>query len=59
MALRARSNLVPYYASELKQRWQKMLESIFEVADLLIDAKNIAQKFAPSSGEVSIADVTM
>jgi hypothetical protein len=39
MPPRARSNLVPYYASEIKQRWQKVLESIFEVADLLIEAK--------------------
>jgi hypothetical protein len=39
MALRARSNLVPYYASEIKARWQKVLESIFEVADLLKQAK--------------------
>jgi len=36
MMPKGRSNLVPYYASELKQRWQKVLESIFAVADLLM-----------------------
>jgi hypothetical protein len=40
MAPKARSNLVPYYASEIKVRWQKVLESIFEVADLLVQAKD-------------------
>jgi hypothetical protein len=48
MAPKARSNLVPYYASEIKQRWQKVLESIFAVADLLIEAK---QKLDPRDWE--------
>jgi hypothetical protein len=48
MAPRARSNLVPYYASEIKQRWQKVLESIFEVADLLREAK---KKLDPTDWE--------
>jgi hypothetical protein len=48
MAPRARSNLVPYYASEIKARWQKVLESIFEVADLLIEAK---KKLDPTDWE--------
>ena len=48
MAPKPRSNLVHFYASEITQRWQKVLESIFEVADLLVDAK---QKLDPRDWE--------
>jgi hypothetical protein len=40
MAPKARSNLVSYYVVEIKQHWNKVLESIFAVCDLLVEAKD-------------------
>jgi hypothetical protein len=48
MAQKARSNLVHYYASEIRQHWKRALESIFAVADLLVEAK---KKLDPSDWE--------
>jgi hypothetical protein len=34
------ANLVSYYASEIKQHWHNVLDGIFAVCDLLVEAKD-------------------
>jgi hypothetical protein len=46
--LKVPANLVSYYATKIKEHWQKALESIFAVCDLLIEAKT---KLDPSDWE--------